>query len=310
MADIFPKTVVDLDRMFPDEAACRAFLERLRWPGGFVCPACGAAQAWNATRGRYVCHACRHQATVTAGTIFQDTRRPLRMWFHAIWQIVSQKNGASASSVQRSLGLKSYETAWTWLHKLRRAMVNPEREQLQGAVEVDETIIGGPASQTHGRRRGKHKLLVAIAVENKQGRLGRVRLRLIPRATRACLHAFIAASIEPGAVVHTDGLRAYCHLEGYQHRVSVLLGKGKEAASQELPGVHRVASLLKRWLLGTHHGYVGNAYLNYYLDEFTFRFNRRTARTPGKLFQALLYNAVRENPAPYDRIVAEATKPQ
>ena len=308
MADIFPKTVTDLDRLFPDEEACRAYLERLRWPEGFVCPKCQVKDGWQATRGRHVCRACRYQATVTAGTIFQDTRTPLRLWFHAIWQIVSQKNGASAQSVQRSLGLKSYETAWTWLHKLRRAMVNPQRERLQGTVEVDETIIGGPEPRSWGRDLGQHKRLVVIAAEESGRGIGRIRLGSVSKTTRKQLHAFIEASIEPGSLIRTDGNPSYATLDklGYRHCPTTLLHKGKDAATEYFPRVHRVASLLKRWLMGTHHSYVADHYLDYYLDEFTFRFNRRTSRSPGKLFHRLLFQAVREAPAPLDEIVREA----
>ena len=308
MAELFPKTVADLDRLFPDEEACRGYLERLRWPEGFVCPRCLGKDGWEASRGRHVCRSCRYQATVTAGTIFQDTRTPLRLWFHAIWQIVSQKNGASAKSVQRSLGLKSYETAWTWLHKLRRAMVNPQRERLRGIVEVDETLIGGPEPGSWGRGLGDHKRLVVIAAEEAGRGTGRIRLASITQATRQQLHAFIGASIEPGSEVRTDGFPAYATLEklGLRHSPTTLLHKGKDAACVHFPRVHRVASLLKRWLVGTHHSYVADAYLDYYLDEFTFRFNRRTARTPGKLFHSLLFQAVRESPAPLDEIVREA----
>lgn len=312
MAERFPSTVTDLDRMFPDEEACRVYLEGLRWPEGFVCPRCQGRNSWSASRGRHVCRSCRHQSTVIAGTVFQDTRRPLRSWFHAIWQVVSQKNGASAVSVQRSLGLQSYETAWTWLHKLRRAMVNPLRDRLQGTVEVDETILGGPEPKSWGRRAGKHKRLVVIAAERRQNRIGRIRLQCVPQATREHLHAFVSATVEPGSQVHTDGWAAYRNLDklGYGHQITALLGRKKQAAAEELPGVHRIASLLKRWLGGTHHGNVGTAYLDYYLDEFTFRFNRRNARTPGKLFHTLLYNAVRAEPAPYDQIVHQAHETQ
>jgi len=255
---------------------------------------------------------CRHQTTVSAGTIFQDTRLPLRLWFHAIWQVVSQKNGASAASVQRSLGLRSYQTAWAWLHKLRRAMVLPGRTQLQGSVEVDETIVGGPEPGTWGASLGQRKYLVAIAAEYSGSAIGRIRLAPLRDRTRQQLHQFVGQSIEKGSEVVTDGLAAYTGLEalGYRHRPSSLAGRPKSAAVQELPRVHRVAALLKRWLLGTHHGRIGPDHLEYYLDEFTFRFNRRRARTPGLLFYALLHQAVREEPAPYQALIRSRDKPQ
>jgi transposase-like protein len=312
MAGAFPHTVAELDRMFPDEDRCRAYLVWLRWPEGFVCPRCQGKAGWAASRGRFVCGDCRHQATVTAGTVFQDTRLPLRLWFHAIWQVVSQKNGASAASVQRSLGLRSYQTAWAWLHKLRRAMVLSGRTLLQGSVEVDETIVGGPEPGTWGASLGQRKYLVAIAAECVASAIGRIRLAPLLDRTRPKLHQFVSQSIEPGSTVITDGLAAYTGLDalGYRHRPVSLAGRPKPAAVQELPRVHRVAALLKRWLLGTHHGRIGPDHLEYYLDEFTFRFNRRRARSPGRLFYALLQQAVREDPAPYHTLIRSRTKPQ
>lgn len=312
MAASFPHTVAELDRLFRDEDSCRAYLVQLRWPEGFVCPRCQGKSAWLASRGRFVCRQCRHQATVSAGTVFQDTRLPLRLWFHAIWQIVSQKNGASAASVQRSLGLRSYQTAWAWLHKVRRAMVLPGRTRLQGSVEVDETIVGGPEPGTWGASLGQRKYLVAIAAEYSGSAIGRIRLAPLRDRTRQQLHQFVSQSIEKGSEVVTDGLAAYTGLEalGYQHQPASLAGRPKSAAVQELPRVHRVAALLKRWLLGTHHGRIGPAHLEYYLDEFTFRFNRRRARTPGLLFHALLQQAVREEPAPYHTLIQSKDKPQ
>lgn len=312
MADVFPQTVVELDRLFPDESACREYLMRLRWPHGIVCPRCSSKEVWQASRGRAVCRHCRFQTTVTAGTIFQGTRLPLRLWFHAIWQLLSQKNGASAASIKRSLGLKSYQTAWTWLHKLRRAMVVPGRLRLSGTVEVDETIWGGPEAGTWGVRLGERKLWVGIAAEQTRSGVGRIRLTRLPSRTRLQLHQFIQESISPGSEVRTDGFPAYRGLEdlGYGHTAISLVQRGKDAATQELPGVHRIAALLKRWLLGTHHGGIGADHLDYYLDEFTFRFNRRNARTPGKLFHALLHQAVREEPAPYRALIHLPAKPQ
>lgn len=304
----FPRSIVELDRLFPDERACRAYLARLRWPEGFVCPRCKGPEAWQATRERWVCRSCRYQGTVTAGTIFQDTRLPLRLWFHAIWQILSQKNGASAASVRRSLGLGSYETAWTWLHKLRRAMVLPGRMALAGLVEVDETYLGGPeAGMLGGRNLGNHKQLIAIAAEQVGKGMGRIRLARLTAATRKQLHAFIQENIDRGSTIRTDGLHAYRGLEqlGYRHQAVVVKGweTPLSAASTLLPHVHRIAALLKRWLLGTHQGAIGAAQLPYYLDEFTFRFNRRKSRSPGKLFHALLHQAVREEPAPYATLI-------
>ncbi len=301
----YPRTILELDERFRDDNACRDYLMRLRWPDGFVCPRCGAEEAWSAGRGRLVCRGCRYQASVTAGTIFQGTRKPLRLWFRAIWQVTSQKTGTSAVSVQQALGLGSYLTAWTWLHKLRRAMVRPGRERLRGRVEVDETQVGTEENDS-GNDQGESSVLVAIATEEDGRGMGRIRMARISKASRAVLHAFIQQAIEPGSSVHTDGRPAYRGLErlGYEHEVTVLSGRKQDAATSLLPRVHRIASLLKRWLLGTHQGAVSPRHLDYYLDEFTFRFNRRTSRSRGKLFYRLLQQAVQVDPAPYRTIVA------
>jgi len=299
----YPRTILELEERFRTEESCREYLAKLRWPDGFVCPRCQAKDAWLATRGRLVCRTCRYQASATAGTMFQDTHKPLRLWFRAIWQITSQKNGASAVAVQQVLGLGSYQTAWTWLHKLRRAMVRPGRDRLRGRVEVDETQIGteeADSTEDHSQR-----VLVVLAVEENGRGAGRIRMTRIPEATRDALHTFVKQAIEPGSVVHTDGLQAYRGLDclGYKHEISVLQGQEKDAAGKLLPRIHLVASLLKRWLLGTHQGAVSTRHLDYYLDEFTFRFNRRTSRSRGKLFYRLLQQAVQVDPSPYKMIV-------
>ena len=291
---------MELEERFSTEEACRDYLFRLRWPNGFVCPRCQAPGNWTATRGRLICQACRYQASVTAGTIFQDTRKPLRMWFRAAWHITSQKNGASAVSLQQVLGLGSYMTAWTWLHKLRRAMVRPGRDRLRGTVEVDETYWGGEEEDAIGRLT-EDKALIAVAAEEDGKGIGRIRLRSIPDVTKASLHGFIAESIEPGSTVRTDGLNSYLGLENYVHDRQVQ--RRQPEGEHLLPRVHRVVSLLKRWLLGTHQGAISHAHLDYYLDEFTFRFNRRTSASRGKLFYRLLQQAVQVDPTPCKNIV-------
>jgi transposase-like protein len=302
--DGFSGTLTDLEARFGSEQACWDYLLRLRWPEGFVCPRCGGRTAWSTTRRLLVCSGCQHQASVTAGTIFQDTRKPLTLWFRAMWWVTAQKQGASALELQRVLGLGSYVTAWTWLHKLRRAMVRPGRDRLHGFVEVDETYVGGIEEGVRGRQT-ETKALVAVACEEKGKGIGRIRLRRIPDASAGTLEAFIAEAIEPGSRVHTDGWEGYGGLKakGYQHRVTVLHGRRRGSAVEVLPRVHLVASLLKRWLLGTHQGAVSFDHLDYYLDEFTFRFNRRTSRSRGKLFERLLEQAVAVGPAPYKNLV-------
>jgi transposase-like protein len=304
MEESYPRTILELEDRFATEDACREYLMRLRWPAGFTCPRCGHQGGWLAKRGYVICQGCRYQASVTAGTIFQDTHKPLRLWFRAIWQVTSQKNGASALNVQQVLGLGSYLTAWTWLHKLRRAMVRPGRDCLSGRVEVDETYVGGASQGKDGR--STEKALIVIAVEEDGAGMGRIRMARVADETRRSLHRFIRASVQPGSIIHTDGNPSYTGLDaiGYEHEATVLAGRGKDAATELLPRVHRVAALLKRWLLGTHQGAARPAYLDYYLDEFTFRFNRRKSRSRGKLFYRLLQQAMQVEAVPYRSILA------
>jgi len=258
----------------------------------------------------FQCCRCRHQTSATAGTIFQDTRKPLVMWFRAMWYVTSQKNGASALGLQRVLGLGSYETAWTWLHKLRRAMVRPDRDRLTGWVEVDETMVGGLEEGVAGRQT-ESKALVVIAAQADGPGTGRIRMQVIADASADSLHPFVKDCIEPGSTIHTDGWQGYAGLEtrGYQREITLLRGRRKEA-SKLMPRVHRVASLLKRWLLGTHQGAVARGQLPYYLDEFTFRFNRRRSKSRGKLFFRLMQQAVSTPPATYDTMVNRSKSPR
>jgi transposase-like protein len=213
-----------------------------------------------------------------------------------MWWVAAQKNGASALGLQRVLGLRSYRTAWTWLHKLRRAMVRPGRDRLAGTVEIDETYLGGVEKGVRGRQ-VEAKTLIVVAAQEDGGRIGRIRLRQIADASAASLIPFVQHSVEPGSVIHTDGWLGYEPLEknGYRHSVTVLRGR-ERSPSELMPRVHRVVSLLKRWLLGTHQGAVSHKHLDYYLDEFTFRFNRRRSRSRGKLFFRLVQQAVNIEP--------------
>jgi transposase-like protein/ribosomal protein L37AE/L43A len=298
----YPRTLGEFDARFGTEQACRAFLVQARWPEGFRCPRCGAATAWPVRTVLWQCAGCGRQTSVTAGTIFQDTRTPLSTWLRAMWCVTSTKTGTSALALQQVLGLGSYQTAWAWLHKLRRAMVRPGRDRLSRRVEVDESFIGGLGG-ARGRSTAKKALIVVAAEEVGHG-IGRIRMRRIPDASAESLQTFIADAIEPGSRVHTDGWDGYDWVtrNGDRHRVTFLRGE-HELASELLPRVHRVVSLLKRWLLGTHQGAVSPAHLDYYLDEFTFRFNRRTSRHRGTLFFRLVQQAVAVAPVPYARLI-------
>jgi len=299
----YPRTLAELEARFSSEGACREYLFQLRWPQGFRCPRCGDAKAWPLRSVLWQCAGCGRQVSVTAGTIFQDTRTPLTVWFRAIWWVTSQKNGVSALGLQRVLGLGSYQTAWAWLHKLRRAMVRPGRERLSGTVEVDETYLGGLEEGVRGRKTERKALIVVAAQEDGKG-IGRIRMQRVADASAESLVPFVQASVELGSVVHTDGWLGYAPLEskGYGHEITFLRGQ-KKSPSELLPRVHRVVSLLKRWLLGTHQGAVSFEHLDYYLDEFTFRFNRRNSRSRGKLFFRLVQQAVAVEPSTYRSIV-------
>jgi transposase-like protein len=298
----YPRTLSELEDRFTSDRACREYLFSLRWPDGFACPWCGGDKAWRTRRELWLCAHCRRQISVTAGTILQDTHLPLRLWFRAIWQVTSQKNGASALTVQRTLGLGSYKTAWTWLHKLRRAMVRPGRDRLGGRVEVDETYWGAREEGVVGRLTHE-KALILVAAQEEGPRIGRIRMARVANLSSKSLHEFIGQAVEPGSTVVTDGLSTYEGLKGYDHEPIVIAHTGK-TASELLPRVHHVVSLLKRWLMGTLHGGVQPMYLDYYLDEFTFRFNRRTSRSRGKLFYRLLQQAMQVGPMTYQDIVS------
>jgi transposase-like protein len=309
----YPCNLTEFEAGFATEEACREYLFRLRWPDGFRCPRCGHGSWWPLRGVLRQCAECAYQSSATAGTIFQDTQTSLRLCFRAMWWVTTQKNGASALGLQRVLGLRRYETAWTWLHKLRRAMVRPGRDRLAGRVEVDEAYLGGVEEGLRGRHLGTKTLIVVAAQEDGPG-MGRIRLRQVADASAENLLPFVEESIAPESVVRTDGWRGYAPLgtKGSVHEIIPLRGQ-KIAASELLPRVHRVVSLLKRWLMGTHQGAVSHKHLDYYLDEFTFRFTRRTSRSRGKLFYRLVQQAAAVEPVSYDGIVhrgAQKPKPQ
>jgi transposase-like protein len=284
----FPLIYRDFVKMFPDDGTCVAYLEKLRWSNGFECPSCGEQRIpLRQTRKRLVCPACRHQCTVTAGTIFDKTRTPLTTWFDTAWHVSTMKNGMSAKTLERMMGV-SYRVAWDMLHCFRVAMVRVAREPLSGEVEVDETMIGGVEKGVK-RGRGATKGIVVIAVEIKHPKgYGRIRMRHVPDASADSLEPFVREMVAKGSVVCTDGWKSYNGLsDDYKHRQTILSSTG-DPDHVAMPGVHQVASLLKRWLLGTHQGSLTMEHLQSYLEEFTFRFNRRTSHRRGQLFRRLL----------------------
>lgn len=293
----YPNTYREFVEMFPDDTACATYLAKLRWPDGFVCPACKAKSVpWQESRGRIACPFCRHQTSVGTGTIFDKTRTPLTTWFEAAWHVSTAKNGMSAKTLERTLGTK-YRVAWTMLQRFRVAMVDAKRKQLSGNIEVDETFIGG-VKQGGKRGRGAVKCIVAIAIEIKEPiGFGRVRMRHIPDITNTSLLPFVSDEVSPCSVVHTDGWGGYNGLSAYGFtRKITVQSSSDDPAHVSMPGVHRVSSLLKRWILGTHQGSVVPEHLQSYLEEFTFRFNRRTSRSRGLVFRRLLERSVATGP--------------
>ena len=304
----YPRSMGEFRSWFATDADCLDYQEWLRWPGGFVCPACGQLGGWRLSDGRLRCLSCRSCTSVTAGTIFDRTRTPLTVWFTACWLFATQKDGISAQSLQRALEISSYQTAWAMLHRLRSVLVRPGRERLSGIVEVDETFIGGEEPGLRGGRAKGKKALVGMAIEVHEPKgLGRCRMAILADASAASLHPFVTADVEAGATVITDAWQGYSGINelGYtrdrrSQRAARLRG---EDPGGLLPGVHRVASLAKRWLLGTHQGSVDDAHLQSYLDEFVFRFNRRTSRSRGLVFHRVLELAVGHEPIRYHDLI-------
>ena len=300
----YPANQMEFEEMFNTEQDCIDYLIAKRWPHGFECPLCGSIRFWKKSKGRFECIDCHTETTVTTGTIFHKSTKPLLIWFRAIWWMVAQKNGVSAKGLQKILGLGNYQTAWTWLHKFRRLMVLSGRSKLQGVVEVDEVLVGGKASGKRGRG-AEGKSLIAVAVEVKGRKTGRVRLAKISDASSNSLNTFIENNIELSSTIITDGWPSYNELskKGYRHEVQK--ATVKDEGEEVLPNVHRIASLLKRWLLGTHQSYSNKNKLGYYLDEYVFRYNRRTSTSRGLLFLRLIEQAVITAPVSYEKIINE-----
>ena len=299
----YPRSLGDFQAWFRTDADCLDYLEWLRWPDGFVCSACEHHGVWRLGDRRLMCPGCGVRTSATAGTIFDRTRTPLTVWFTACWLFATQKDGISALALQKALGIGSYQTAWAMLQRLRSVLVRPGRELLQGRVEVDETYIGGiEPGLSGGRAKGK-KALVGIAVERVEPRgFGRCRMAWLLDASGDTLRAFLTDHVQQGATVITDGWAPYrpATKDLYTHERVV---QPATKASELLPGVHRIASLVQRWLLGTHQGAVNESHLSLYLDEFVFRFNRRHSRSRGMVFYRVLELAAGHDPVRYSELI-------
>ena len=293
---------MEFDNTFKTDEDCLKYLIEVKWPVGYECNKCGEKEYWIVSRRRIKCKNCAELTSVLAGTFFEQTNKPLTMWFRAIWWMIAQKNGVSASGLQKILGIGSYKTAWIWLHKLRRLMVFPNRELLHGKIEMDETLIGGASEGKRGRG-AENKTIVAIAVELVPKGTGRVRLKVIPDFTGKSLLRFIRENIEKNSLIVTDAWTGYSQLKrkGYLHVVQ----NQTIASNQEemLPHVHRVSGLLKRWLLGTHQNFASPERLQKYLDEFTFRYNRRKSNSRGLLFNRMIEQAIAQEPINCKKII-------
>jgi transposase-like protein len=311
----FPKTIREFQLQFASEEACQQYLASCRWPDGFVCPRCGGRRAYELVKlRRWQCTGCRHQVSLTAGTILHNTKTPLTVWFWAAYLMTTDKRGVSALLFQRQLGLRRYETAWMMLHKFRRAMINLTRQQLRGEVEVDDTWVGGAQAGLRGSRqlRGRKAALVLVAVEKRGRGTGRARMEVIPDFKSVTLITFLKQNVESGSTVYTDGLKSFTGLQeaGFKHvpRSQPLRTELRKGAKSVVPLADRAIGNLQQWLIGTHHG-VSRGQLQVYLDEFVFRHNRR--KLPMAAFQTLLGLGTGRQPTHYETIrgAADVSKP-
>jgi transposase-like protein len=304
----YPKDFQEFLAQFPDENACWYYLIDMRWPEGYICSQCQARKYWLTAKHKIHCSECGKEFSITSGTIFQESKKPLLLWFHIMWWVVAQKTGASAYNLKDFMGFGSYETAWLWLHKLRRAMIREGREKLSGIIEVDETYIGGEEIGKGKQGRGaEEKGLVVVATECIGKQIGRVRFKIISDASKENLLPFIKENVKYGSTVITDGWPSYASLsknKEYEHIVKVISGSGKQAHDL-LPHVHMVDSLVKRWINGTHQGKISSKHLEYYLEEYAFRFNRKLSTHRGKLFYRLMQQAVTNLPTTYNDIIKQ-----
>lgn len=293
----FPRTIGEFEERFPDEEACRDYWMNLRWNGDVICPRCKHERVWTLKGGRlFECARCGHKTSLTSGTLLAGTRKPLKMWFRAMWEICVHRTGISAKDLQRIMGFGSYKTAWSWLHKLRRACGCDEPAKLAASVELDEALVGG---------KGSEKAMVFVALEAG----GRVRMVHAPNNDEDSIKAFAERMIEPDAETTTDGLASYNErsLGERPHKAKVQSREEKQQ-KDALQNVHWAISGLKRWLLGTHHGAVSRKHLQSYLDEFCFRRNRRKTNGVGRITARCMQNLVQREPMTTRQLIDDTTE--
>jgi len=287
----YPKDYRELVTRFPSQDACIDYLAEIRWKGGYICPSCSSREFWRSKRKLWICSVCEFQSSVLSGTLFQDTKLPLPLWFQMMWWFVGPKNGASALALMQNFGIGSYRTSWKLLQKLRSCAVSPARLPLSGEVEVDEVYLGGE----------NNKQLIGVAAEKRGKATGRIRLKHLQNRDNANIHGFIVESIEPGSKIISDRYKSYFSIveKGYSHRAMKKPYSWENVDGDDdrlLPCVHRVAALLKRWYLGTYHGGMDMTGIQPYLDEFVFRFNRRTSNSRGLIFHRMVEAAINFHP--------------
>jgi len=304
-----------MDR-FQTERDCLLYLASVRWKDGFDCPKCNNKHYWfDDKRNRFICTACRCDISVRAGTVMQDSKLLARVWLTAMWLFATQKDGISAKSLQDNVGINSYQSAWLLLHKLRVAMIRSDRDQLAGIVEVDEDYIGGLNEGGKRGRGSENKQIVAIAVQlekidaNKpidslrNYRLAKIRAKCIKNASKEELHAFIIENVAVGSTLYRDNWLGYSGIDQLGYNSVVFKTTKADDKNEKLPHIHLAISLLKRWILGTYQGSVEEHHLQTYLEEFTFRFNRKTSTHRGLLFYRLVQGAMSTVPHPYEDLI-------
>ena len=298
-ANIFPDNLLDFQTMFYTEKQCREHLFKIKYPDGFVCPNCNNNEYWLTDRSLLHCKNCNHQTSLKSGTIMHGSKKSLKLWYLAFFFVSFQKSGINAKNLQTFIGLGSYQTAWAWLHKIRHSLRKKGRTKLNSCVEVDESFFGGVTAGKRGRG-AENKQLLVVGVEKAGKKIGRIRIEVIKDASADSLNAFIDTNIEKNTMIKTDGWRSYSQLtkNGYRHKV--IKQKTEESI---LSSVHLVISQFKRWTLGLHQGLVKGKHLQYYLDEYIFRFNRRKSKSRGKVFIRTIEQAISFNAIPYWKII-------
>lgn len=291
-------------RRFRTERDCLRYLIKRKWPDGFRCPRCGNDRAYLiGSRKLYQCVNCRHQTSLIANTIFHKSRKPMRDWFWAIFLVATRTTGSSARQLQYDLAI-SYQTAWSWSHKIRKAMEERDtRCTLQGVIELDETYIGGKKKSGKRGRGARSKVPVMVAVESRPKGCGHVSLSKVEPLSSQQAKNFLHKRVLDDSIINTDGLFLYRSLAENFHLCQTTLGDGPRAV-KIFPHVHRVIARLKSWIRGTH-CHVSSKHLNRYLAEFSYRFNRRFKQRRATIFDRLLTACCATQTISYRKLVAD-----